>query len=264
MKTIQLTVAALAATCVLGCGTIFTPPDADYLALQSWLETYNITTGAHSVDTWSASISGLVTQNYPGSYGTVSSFGATQTDSQGHLYIPDARLDADWTMTFHSYPCMNQVLPPKYYQDGVYEFPTCIQTVTTLQASQYSELKDGTLVYTGGTDKLIPDESMYSDESRTSADGRFHFYYQNDGNLVLYDENWSPLWASNTGGTTTGRVIMQADGNLVIYNASNVAVWASNTSNNNGAFLVVQSDGVALIFTYDGSYIPWGTGTCCH
>ena len=33
-------------------------------------------------------------------------------------------------------------------------------------------------------------------ESVESADGRFVFVYQGDGNLVLYDQSWTPHWAS--------------------------------------------------------------------
>ena len=49
-----------------------------------------------------------------------------------------------------------------------------------------------------------------------SADGRFQLTYQSDGNLVLSQQG-TQLWASNTGGTSPGKTIMQTDGNLVIY-----------------------------------------------
>ena len=57
-----------------------------------------------------------------------------------------------------------------------------------------------------------------------SADGRLHFVYQGDGNLVLYfgtgTSGWEPLWATDTDGTSPGFVTMQGDGNLVVYNRS--------------------------------------------
>jgi len=54
---------------------------------------------------------------------------------------------------------------------------------------------------------------------------------QGDGNLVIYDPNDSPIWASNTEGKGTPKYkyIMQQDGNLVIYDKFQNPIWASNT-----------------------------------
>jgi hypothetical protein len=85
-------------------------------------------------------------------------------------------------------------------------------------------------------DRLLPYESLHPYQGITSADGRFSLIYQDDGNLVLYRlADWTPLWASNTYGTSAGEVIMQGDGLLVIYdgplgNGGN-PVWTSGTWN---------------------------------
>ncbi len=105
---------------------------------------------------------------------------------------------------------------------------------------------------------LGPNEALGPGESRTSVDGRFTLVYQGDGNLVLYFGT-SPLWASNTWGTTPGQAIMQGDGNLVVYDVNGVPRWASNTSGHSGAYLVVQSDGNLVI--YSGVTPLWASGT---
>ena len=53
---------------------------------------------------------------------------------------------------------------------------------------------------------------------------------QEDGNLVIYKANGSPIWASGTNGSAGSRLDVQDDGNVVIYNASNQPIWHTNTS----------------------------------
>jgi hypothetical protein len=91
-----------------------------------------------------------------------------------------------------------------------------------------------------------------------SCDGRFTLAMQGDGNLVLY-QNRTPLWASNTSGTTASYATMQGDGNLVLYNAAHHPIWASHTNRHPGAYLVVQNDGNTVI--YSGHTPLWATNT---
>lgn len=108
---------------------------------------------------------------------------------------------------------------------------------------------------------LVADEALWPGDSLRSADGRFLLVYQTDGNLVLYDDQGVPIWASDTGGTSTGVAVMQSDGNFVIYDASNVPIWASGDSYGHpGAYLILQSDGNLVIYDVDGSPL-WATGT---
>jgi len=54
---------------------------------------------------------------------------------------------------------------------------------------------------------------------------------------------------------------MQGDGNLVVYDCNGTPVWASNTAGYNNGFVVVQSDGNTRIYKNpDGTYV-WETGT---
>jgi hypothetical protein len=52
---------------------------------------------------------------------------------------------------------------------------------------------------------------------------------QEDGNLVEYDRNFKPLWATNTSGNEGAQLCIQTDGNLVIYGGGWYPIWATNT-----------------------------------
>jgi hypothetical protein len=51
---------------------------------------------------------------------------------------------------------------------------------------------------------MQPGEVLNPDQSITSADGRYNFVYQGDGNLVPYDAGGTPMWSSGTNGTPVG------------------------------------------------------------
>lgn len=198
----------------------------------------------------------------PGTVGSVTTF-ATVTDPDGEAFSPsNPRLPAIWKFFASTGPCAGQEALDEtvVYQNSLVPM-TC---VITRGPASYGFLTDGTPVYTGGDDKLFEGDDLYPADTRTSADGRYRLQYQYDGNLVLVANGTTPVWASNTSGTTTGRVAMQTDGNLVIYNGSNVAVWASNTAGYGGASVVVQSNRCALMYhgTPNNYTIPWGTSTC--
>lgn len=75
---------------------------------------------------------------------------------------------------------------------------------------------------------------------------------QNDGNLVVYDDNHSPLWASNTQGKGIPkyRYVMQQDGNLVVYDQLNNALWASNTQGKGaGPYTLTLTNQCTLVIT---------------
>jgi hypothetical protein len=67
------------------------------------------------------------------------------------------------------------------------------------------------------------------------TDGRGSYIcFQADGNMVIYDEVWVPLWDSRTSGhpaTSRGfnKLIVQDDGNVVIYDENNHWLWETHT-----------------------------------
>lgn len=104
-------------------------------------------------------------------------------------------------------------------------------------------------------DGLLPSQFL------RSADNRFTFALQGDGNAVIYGPTGA-LWGSGTATGQSTLLSMQGDGNLVIYGPSNNALWASGTSGHPGARLSIQNDGNLVI--YDGATALWASGTGGH
>jgi len=110
------------------------------------------------------------------------------------------------------------------------------------------------------TEVLGSNRLLWPGDEVTAQDGRRHLCYQGDGNLVIYDEHWQPLWHTGTNGTRAGVVAMQSDGNLVMYDPDGTPIWDSGTNAFPGAFLAVQNDGNVVIYTPDGVPV-WATNT---
>jgi hypothetical protein len=110
------------------------------------------------------------------------------------------------------------------------------------------------------TDRLSSEESLVPNESLRSANGQFSLLLQQDGNLVLYEQETQPVWATGTDGQEIARATMQQDGNLVLYTASGQAAWASETDGNEGAYLVVQDDRNVVIYSAADDPL-WATNT---
>jgi hypothetical protein len=90
--------------------------------------------------------------------------------------------------------------------------------------------------------------------------GKAKLMLQDDGKLVVFDENDDPRWASNNPATPGARAVFQEDGNFVIYTPDNRPVWASATDGNPGAFLAVQADGNVVIYNSKGGPV-WHSRT---
>lgn len=98
--------------------------------------------------------------------------------------------------------------------------------------------------------RLLPFTEIHS-----SPAGNYTLAYQNDGNLVLYDNSTHEAvwWQPGPVGSPTV-AIMQEDANFVVYSA---IVWSTNTSNwdNRGAYFVVQDDGNLVVYRLDGGIL---------
>lgn len=110
---------------------------------------------------------------------------------------------------------------------------------------------------------LNPGEYLLPTQQVHSADGRFHLYYQADGNLVLYQNGVGAIWNINVQISNPGKAQMQSDGNFVVYNSSYQPYWASNTYGYPGARLFMQNDGNVTIRDIYHNPI-WATNTCCR
>ncbi|KUL71265.1 MULTISPECIES: mannose-binding protein [unclassified Streptomyces] len=85
---------------------------------------------------------------------------------------------------------------------------------------------------------------------------RIRMVMQTDGNLVVYNEQRKPIWASMTFGANH-RAIFQPDGNLVIHNGEDRPIWASQTWGHEGAQLVLRADAKVVIVQHGG--VLWST-----
>jgi Fibronectin type III domain len=110
------------------------------------------------------------------------------------------------------------------------------------------------------SDRMSHEESLLAAASQylQSPDGRFRFVMQADGNVVLYGPSGA-LWSTNTIGKKARELRMQNDGNLVLYDQNSQGIWSSETGRHYNAFVVVQNDGNVVI--YEGGTALWSTGT---
>ena len=116
-------------------------------------------------------------------------------------------------------------------------------------------------ILTGGMQIPIGQENaLYS------PDGRFMFFLDLAGHLVLYSSDMTTCyWSSGNALPNDAQYVeMQTDGNLVIYGASRNALWNSNTHDHPGAYLAIQNDGNVVIYDQNHTKALWSTHTCCH
>jgi len=84
--------------------------------------------------------------------------------------------------------------------------------------------------------QLLPGDKLLPNQSIVSEDGRFRLTYQRDMNLVVYNTDNTVIWATGKylqeglEEENAGFCIMQCDGNLVIYDSQMQPFWASNTA----------------------------------
>jgi hypothetical protein len=108
-------------------------------------------------------------------------------------------------------------------------------------------------------------ELLKAGEHVSSCDDRFHLYVQGDGPLALYQGVPGPttlLWGANFIVGSNNFAVMQTDGNFVLYNPSYTPLWSSGTWVYPGSTLAVQNDGNLVV--YDNTTARWASGTCCH
>jgi len=146
-----------------------------------------------------------------------------------------------------------------YGSDGGFRW----NTGTTTAGSRLVLGDDGNLVVatTSGTylwasntyqavvrDRLKAGEKLLPGDKLQCADGRFSLIYQNNGDLVLYKSDSTPLWSSGTNGRPAGYATMQTDGNFAIYGPDGGFQWNTGTVTS-GSFMVLQIDGNLVVYT---------------
>jgi hypothetical protein len=112
----------------------------------------------------------------------------------------------------------------------------------------------------GGSDILLPGQVLYPNQSIVSPSTGVRLLYQTDGNLVIYNAAWSPLWAINCWFTCygigpAGLATMQTDGNFVVYNGNGAPVFHTHTYGHPGAYLWLRSDGNLFVLSASGGVL---------
>jgi hypothetical protein len=106
--------------------------------------------------------------------------------------------------------------------------------------------QDPSSIQPGSQNRILsPAQSIQAGQSVST--GAYFFILQADGNLVLYKNGGTVVWATYTQNRGVTQAVMQADGNFVIY-AGATPVWATNTDGNSGSIFAVQTDGNLVIY----------------
>jgi len=99
-----------------------------------------------------------------------------------------------------------------------------------------------------GTGTIVPATVNAGAAPIYSPDGRFRLSMQTDGNLVVYDPNNVPQWASGTF-LPNSYLRVQPDGNAVVYDSEdNFPQWAAAVYSP-GAQLEMQNDGNLVLYS---------------
>lgn len=102
----------------------------------------------------------------------------------------------------------------------------------------------------GQNDVVFLDKDYGTNERIFSPDGRSFVVLQEDGNLVVYDNQSKPLWAS---GTIIHSLVFGHDGFLVVRDQRDRVLWSSPQR---GTSCVFADSGLAI---YDGGDLVWST-----
>eukprot|EP00928_Gymnodinium_smaydae_P056386 TRINITY_DN3977_c0_g1_i1.p1 TRINITY_DN3977_c0_g1~~TRINITY_DN3977_c0_g1_i1.p1 ORF type:complete len:352 (+),score=49.73 TRINITY_DN3977_c0_g1_i1:76-1131(+) len=94
---------------------------------------------------------------------------------------------------------------------------------------------------------LAPETNLAAGSSLTVPSGRL--VLQDDGNLVMYDAKWKPLWNSGTANSGATLLRFQGDCNVVLYSNDNQAKWARCDTSRNGC--ASDCTGATLELQYD-------------
>ena len=95
---------------------------------------------------------------------------------------------------------------------------------------------------------LMPSECLYS------ANGNYQFVNDSSGALILYnttdEQNPKEVWKQQM--SSTGRLVMQSDNNLVYYDLDHNPLWATNTATiGHNSYFAVGNDGSLSLYNFD-------------
>ena len=189
-----------------------------------------------------------------------------RSGSDGIYRVQYGIVPARWEFHWSSGPCTGlsaSSMAADVTKGSHWVFQCIHEQLVIRGVTTYDEDGNGVSAPCCGTDAMTANMVLHAGDIIQSEDARFTLEFQGDGNLVLYNQSATALWASGTAGSGATEVDMQGDGNLVIY-AGGTAVWATPTAGHPGAYLLVQNDGNVVIYDSGGSPALWATNTCCQ
>jgi hypothetical protein len=109
---------------------------------------------------------------------------------------------------------------------------------------------------------LDQDAYLSPGESITSANGKYMFIYQTDGNVCLYNTSGGgSIWCSMEV-HTPGKLILQNDGNLVAYDSGGIPKWSTNTQGQGvSPYLLTLRNDRTVALTDTNNTVLWSTQT---
>eukprot|EP00742_Colponemidia_sp_Colp-10_P002639 GILJ01002821.1.p1 GENE.GILJ01002821.1~~GILJ01002821.1.p1 ORF type:complete len:584 (+),score=75.13 GILJ01002821.1:43-1752(+) len=110
---------------------------------------------------------------------------------------------------------------------------------------------------------LAKDKFLTAGQQLISANQAFVLTMQEDGNLVLTEQQNRIRWATHTANVGNAPHIfgMQGDGNIAIYDNTTLPVWTSNRTSLRGDYeLVLQDDGLLCIRDVSSRLPVWSNG----
>ncbi|MEQ1636410.1 MAG: hypothetical protein ABL903_06935 [Methylococcales bacterium] len=108
--------------------------------------------------------------------------------------------------------------------------------------------------------RLNQGQRLNINDRLSSLNGKISLIMQGDGNLVLYTDTGTPLWASNTWGKPVEAAVMQSDGNFVCYDAGGHAYWSTGTWGHPGNYIILQDDGNLVVYN-PSNVALWASNT---
>ncbi len=114
------------------------------------------------------------------------------------------------------------------------------------------------------SDGIDPGEWLFVGDTRVSTNGRFLLRLQNDGNLVVEDNDdppAPPIWSSGTAGHPNAGALMQEDGNFIIFGDRSAddlqatVVFKTQTAGHDGAVLTIRNDGALVVESPTGAVL---------
>lgn len=135
-------------------------------------------------------------------------------------------------------------LPPDWY----------LQVTRTVTAAARQPGRSGFI--TPGLPMAFAAGTLVMAPGSMRSGGGYTLAFQHDGNLVVYDAAFRPLWATNTVGrqcsASTCSAVLQADGNFILYDRGH-AYWATHTTAPGGHLKVTARSPFLMVQAADGT-----------